>query len=65
MYGVNWRAILSTLSFFNITSGALITDIMHDIVEGALHLEVKLMLKVHRTCSDPYCTILNIVDYCS
>lgn len=45
-YGVNRRALLDTLRFVDITSGILIPDIMHDILEGALPLEVKLMLKV-------------------
>ena len=45
-YGVNRRAVLDTLSYFDVTSGALIPDIMHDILEGALPLEIKCMLKV-------------------
>lgn len=43
---MNRRALLNTLDFFSVASGALIPDIMHDILEGALPLEVKLMLKV-------------------
>ena len=50
VYGVNRRALLHTLSYFSVASGALIPDIMHDVLEGALPLEVKLMLKV-LTCS--------------
>ncbi|CAI8047453.1 hypothetical protein GBAR_LOCUS26222 [Geodia barretti] len=46
VYGVNRRALLHTLSYFSVASGALIPDIMHDVLEGALPLEVKLMLKV-------------------
>ena len=46
VYGVNRRALLNTLEFFSVASGALIPDIMHDVLEGALPLEVKLMLKV-------------------
>ena len=45
-FGVNRRALLNSLTYFDVTSGALIPDIMHDILEGALPLEVKLMLKV-------------------
>lgn len=45
-FGVNRRALLDNLLYFDVTSGALIPDIMHDILEGALPLEVKLMLKV-------------------
>lgn len=47
MYGVNRRALLSTLEYFGVASGALVPDIMHDVLEGALPLEVKLMLKVY------------------
>lgn len=46
VYGVNRRALLSTLKFFGVASGALLPDIMHDVLEGALPLEIKLMLKV-------------------
>ena len=46
VYGVNRRALLDTLKYYNVASGSLIPDIMHDILEGALPLEVKLMLKV-------------------
>ncbi len=46
VYGVNRQALLSTLKYFSVCSGALIPDLMHDVLEGALPLEVKLMLKV-------------------
>lgn len=46
VYGINRRALLSTLDYFGVASGALIPDIMHGILEGGLPLEVKLMLKV-------------------
>ena len=46
VYGVNRRALLNTLTYFSVASGALIPDIMHDVLEGVLPLEVKLMLKV-------------------
>ena len=49
VYGVNRHALLHTLSYFSVVSGALIPDIMHDVLEGALPLEVKLMLKVDLT----------------
>lgn len=45
-FGVNRRTLLSTLRYFEVTSGALVPDVMHDILEGALPLELKLMLKV-------------------
>ena len=46
MYGVNRLALLDTLQYFSGVSGALLPDIMHDVLEGVLPLEVKLMLKV-------------------
>ena len=46
IYRVNRRGLLDSLCYFSVTSGALIPDIMHDILEGALPYEVKLMLKV-------------------
>lgn len=46
IYGVNRCAFLNTLEFLSVTSGALIPDIMHDVLEGILPLEVKLMLNV-------------------
>ena len=46
VYGINRHALIDTLQFFDVASGSLIPDIMHDILEGALPLEVKLMLKV-------------------
>lgn len=50
-FGVNRRALLDTLRYFDV-SGALIPDIMHDILEGVLPLELKLMLinKVYCKC---------------
>jgi len=46
IYGVNHHALLGSLAYFSVTSGALIPDIMHDVLEGVLPLEVKLILKV-------------------
>lgn len=46
VYGINHRALLSTLSFFDVASGSLVPDIMHDVLEGTLPLEVKVMLQV-------------------
>lgn len=42
----NVLAGLSSLNYFDVASGSLVPDIMHDILEGALPLEVKHMLKV-------------------
>ena len=58
-FGVNRRSLLSSLKYLDVTSGMLIPDIMHDILEGALPLEVKLMLKVRLTfCMHTYIILL-------
>ena len=44
-YGVNSNSILNDLQYFHVCSGALVPDIMHDILEGALQYEAKLILK--------------------
>lgn len=46
VYGVNRPALLNTLQYFDVVSGSLIPDITHDILEGALPLEIKLLLRV-------------------
>lgn len=43
-YGVARNSILNTLQHVNVING-LPPDIMHDVLEGVLPLEVKLMLK--------------------
>ena len=37
-----------SLRYFQVTSGALIPNIMHDFLEGLVPLEMKLMLKVKK-----------------
>lgn len=37
--------MLSELKYFNVVSGSLVPDIMHDVLEGMLQYEAKLMLK--------------------
>ena len=64
MYGVNRRALLTSLQFFDVASGALIPDIMHDILEGALPLVVKHMLKVCMWLCG-MCTLLPLCLYYS
>ena len=44
-FGVNCRSLLADLKYFDLCSGALIPDIMHDLLEGVLQHETKLMLK--------------------
>ena len=45
-YGINRDSILNELEYFHVCSGGLLPDIMHDLLEGALQYEIKLMLKV-------------------
>ena len=40
------NVLLFQLRFFHVCNGGLLPGIMHDILEGALQYEVKLMLKV-------------------
>ncbi len=44
-YGVNRKSILTELKYLNICSGALIPDVMHDMLEGLLQYEAKLVMK--------------------
>ena len=44
---MNRHALLDSLQYFSVASSALLPDIMHDVLEGALPYEIKLMLKVH------------------
>ena len=43
-YGVNHRSALMDLKYLDIRSGALFSDVMHDLLEGVLQYEIKLML---------------------
>ena len=45
-YGINRDSILNQLSYFHVCHGSLVPDIMHDILEGVLQYEIKLMLQV-------------------
>lgn len=44
-YGINRRSALNNLKYFHVCNGSLIPDIMHDVLEGVLQYEVKLMLR--------------------
>ena len=46
-YGVNSRSCLLELDTFDICSGALLPDVMHDLLEGTLQHVLQLLL--------PYC----------
>jgi len=49
-YGINYRSVLESLSFFSVAEGAMVPDIMHDILEGVLPLELKLLITVNVQC---------------
>ena len=44
-FGVNYRSKLLELKYFNICGGGLVADVMHDLLEGTLQYEAKLVLK--------------------
>ena len=44
-YGVNTRSTLLDLQYFDVCSGTLLPDVMHDILEGALQYEFKLLIQ--------------------
>ena len=37
-YGINSRSRLDELNYFNVCSGALVQDVMHDVLEGIVCL---------------------------
>ena len=45
-YGINRNSILNELLYFNVCDGSLLPDIMHDLLEGVLQYEAKLLLCV-------------------
>lgn len=45
-FGINRNSILNELKYFHVCNGCLIPDVMHDLLEGALQYEVKLLLQV-------------------
>jgi len=44
-FGINQDSLLNSLAYFHVCDGSLVPDIMHDVLEGALQYEVKLMLQ--------------------
>ena len=44
-YGINRDSALNGLEYFHVCDGSLIPDVMHDILEGMLQYEVKLLLQ--------------------
>lgn len=47
-YGINRRSVFCDLEHFDVCS-CLLPDIMHDMLEGVLQYEVKLMLQVQNS----------------
>ena len=39
------RSVLTELKYFDVTSGSLMPDVMHDVLEGVLQFEAKLLLQ--------------------
>ena len=52
-YGLNIRSAFTQLRYFDLCNGSLLTDIMHDVLEGVLQYEVKLVLR-HCVVSKKY-----------
>jgi len=44
--GNNHNSILNELTYFHVCDGSLLPDALHDILEGSLQYDVKLMLQV-------------------
>ena len=44
-YGINLQSCLLDLKYFDVCGGGLLPDIMHDVLEGALQYELKLLLQ--------------------
>lgn len=45
-HGINRNSILNELMYFHVCDGSLLPDVMHDILEGSLQYEIKLMSQV-------------------
>lgn len=51
-----FRSALMELRYFDICSGALVPDVLHDVLEGGLQYEAKLLLQ-HCIISQGYFTL--------
>lgn len=61
-YGINRNSILNDLAYFNVCNGSLIPDIMHNVLEGALQYEIKLMLQF-MVNSEGYITLDTFISH--
>ena len=59
-FGVNYRSKLLELKYFDICGGGLVADVMHDLLEGTLQYEAKLVLK--HVIGQRYITYKNFAD---
>lgn len=55
-HGINYRSVLNELKYFHTCNGQLLPDIMHDVLEGGLQYEAKLVLRKFIT-EDKYFTL--------
>ena len=55
-YGINRKSILNDLKYFDMCNGSLIPDVMHNVLEGTLQYEAKLMLN-YMIFTEEYFTI--------
>ena len=55
-HSVNHRSILDELKYFKVSSGTLLPDVMHYILEGMLEYECKEVLK-HTIIDEAYFTL--------
>ena len=42
-FGINHRSILDELKYFNVCSGGLVQDVMHDVLEGMYQVTVRII----------------------
>ena len=62
-FGVNYRSQLLELRYFDMCGGGLVADVMHDLLEGTLQCETKLILKhVTSQCYISYKTFTNSLE---
>ena len=45
-FGINRRSVLDSLNYFSVCSGALVPDVMHDVLEGTLNI-VHVSVSMH------------------
>ena len=63
-YGINHRSPLLDLQYFDMCNGSLVSDVMHDLLEGLLQYQMKLLLQYYciETCSFSVTKLCGIMD---